>query len=310
MRVGVVGAGAFGVGLARASARGGHQVSLYSRRGESRGNEGVDVVDSLGALEACELIFVAVPSLVVREVATELGRVLDGRHYLVHVSRGLVGDELATVGQVLRTVTPCRRIGCLGGPLTADVLREGKPGGGVIGSWFSEVTDAVRSAIGGKTLRLYHTEDLLGVELSSALVGLVAIAIGFAIELDFGPGSLAVMATRGLAEATRFGVAKGADERTFAGMSGFGDLIAAVGGDERPEILLGRALARGASLTTAGLEARAHVESIAVARRLEREAARRGLELPITSAMADVIEGKTPHLQALERLMSRSARRE
>lgn len=313
MRVGVYGGGGFGVALAKASVRAGHSVKLISRRDPFAGEaapERLEVVADAAQLADAELVFVASPSVHVEEVATKLGRHLDGRHYVVHVSRGLVGEGLEPVSHVLRRLTPVRRIGCLAGPVSADCLAEGQPGGGIVGTEFPEVADAVRDAIAGPMLRLYQTDDLVGCETSSALVGLLALALGYAIEMGFGPSTRAVLMTRGMAEAARIGVSLGGEERTYAGMAGFGDLLSAVAGDERPEVRLGRAIARGLSLEDAAKEANAYVEGIVIARRIQRHAARRGIDVPISETMADLLEGGTSSREALAKLMNRKVRRE
>jgi glycerol-3-phosphate dehydrogenase (NAD(P)+) len=246
----------------------------------------------------------------VAKAAEALGPHLDGRHLLVHVSRGLVGDDLHTVSRVLRTLTPARRVGCLGGPIHVRALGEGTPGGGIIGSGFPEVAEAVREAIAGPALRLYQTDDTAGVEIGAALVGLLALALGFTQESKVDPTAIAILATRGMSEAARVGVALGAEERTFAGVAGYGDLIAAIAGDERPELLLGRALGRGLSLEKAGKEAGAYIEGVTIARRVQRFAFRRGIEVPIAESIADAIEGKLAPEAVIERLMSRRMRSE
>lgn len=313
MRVGVFGGGEFGVSLAKASARAGHLVKLHSRRdpfGAGARPSKIEVVSEAAALADVDLLFLAVPSVHAESVAASLGHHLDGRHYVVHVSRGLVGEPLEPVSHVLRRLTPVRRIGCLAGPVSAACLADGHPGGGIVGTEFPEVADAVREAIAGPSLRLYQTEDLVGTETSSALVGLLALALGYALELGFGPSTLAVLMTRGMAEAARIGVSLGGDEHTYAGMAGFGDLLSAVAGDERPEVRLGRALARGLSLDAAAKEAGAYIEGVVIARRIQEHASRRDIDVPIAEAMADVLDGSLSPSDALERLMRRKARRE
>ncbi len=303
--VGVLGGGGFGRGLARAAERAGRDVVLWSRGERGRLGERVRTTHDLSALAEAEVVFVAVPSERVGALANELGAHLDGRHLLVHVSRGLVGEELTTLTHVLRTETPCRRVGVLAGPLVANALAEGTPGGGVVGTRFPEVVSAVREAIAGPSLRLYSTDDVQGVELASAMVGLLALGAGFARETGLGPGALAVMGTRGMVEAARVGVALGAREQTFFGLAGFGDLLAVFGGDDRPESRLGAALAAGKSLSEAGREAGAHIEGVTIARRVAGYAATRGIEAPIAQTLADVLEERLTPREAVERLMTR-----
>lgn len=302
--VGIVGGGSFGVGLAVAIARNGGEALLWSRS-KRDAPEGVTTTSDLAALSDCELIFVCVPSMHVPAVAPELGAHLDGRHLLVHVSRGLIGDELQTVSRHLSSNTPARRVGCLAGPLNPRVLTEAIPGGGVVGTRFPEVAEAVREAIGGPEVRLYETDDVVGVEVASAMVGLLALAAGFCLESKISPAAMAVMMNRGLHEAARVGERLGGEAATFHGMAGAGDLFAAVGGDERAEVRLGRAIARNVGLQEAGREAGAYIEGVSIARRVTAFAERIGMETPIASAMASVLDGHAEVEVALRALMLR-----
>ncbi|MFW2387254.1 MAG: NAD(P)-binding domain-containing protein, partial [Polyangiales bacterium] len=264
LRIGVVGAGGFGRAIALAAARHGHEVVLWSRKDRDLPKP-IQVSTDIMSVRDCELIFMAVPARHALVAAEQLGEVVDGRHLIVHVSRGLIGPELKTVTKVIREVTVCRRIGALAGPLVADALAEGRPSGAILGTGFPELTEMVRDALGGSELRVYDTPDVLGVELASATVGFLTVVLAYAQELGVGSSTLAVLATRGMAEVSRIGRTLGAKESTFMGLAGLGDLIAAVAGDERPELQLGRALARGAELRSAIGEAGAHIEGIEVA---------------------------------------------
>lgn len=308
--VAVIGAGGFGRALAKCSARVGRRVILYSRGAKPIDVEGVRVTAELGEVAQAELVLLAVPSPHVAGVAEQLGHYLDGGHLIVHVSRGLVGHELQTVSETVRARTPVRRLGALAGPLVADALASGEPAGGVIGSLFPEVADAVCEALAGPALRIYRTSDLVGVELANALGGIVALTLGYAQALELGPGTLAMLATRGLSEATRVGEGRGASARTFAGLAGAGDLIAAVGGDGRPEVTFGRLLGQGASLDEASAAAGAHVEGAKIAPLVSEWAARKQVEVPLTDAVTKLIEGTAGAKQVLRELMERPLRAE
>jgi len=298
--VGIVGGGSFGRALADAVLRNG-EAKQWSRRAQDAAHCTTDIAE----LSACELIFVSVPSMHVPAVAEQLAPHLDGRHFLVHVSRGLIGDDLSTVSKHLRMNTPARRVGCLAGPLSPRVLTEGAPGGGIVGTQFPEVADAVREAIAGVTMRLYDTSDIVGVEVASAMVGLLAMQAGFCLERAIDPSAMAVMMNRGLAEAARVGEKLGAVEATFHGIAGAGDLFAALGGDERAEVRLGRALARSFDIEAAGEQAGAHIEGLTIARRVASFAERTGVEAPIAAMTAEVLDQKVTIEQGLRALMAR-----
>ena len=309
LRIGVLGAGGFGRAIAQASARHGHEVLLWSRQERSLPDP-IRATTDLAELRDCELIFLAVPARHTVEASEQLGEVVDGRHLMVHVSRGLIGSELKTITQVIREKTVCRRIGALAGPLVAVSLAEGRPSGAILGTGFPELTGFVRDALGGSQLRIYDTADVLGVELASATVGFLTVILGYAQEVGLEPSTLAVLATRGMVEVSRIGQTLGAKESTFLGLAGLGDLIAAVAGDQRPEIRLGRALARGADLQTAIREAGAHVEGVEVARHMMEHARRLGLETPISSTFVALSEGRMSPDDAIEGLMARRVGKE
>lgn len=304
-RVAIVGGGAFGWGLALASERAGHEVLMWSRRPQRTGSERVRLVASLAELAAAELVFFAVPSPHVPALADELGQHLDGGHFLVHISRGVVGEALQTLSQVLRTRTPCRRVGALAGPLVAQALIEGAPGGGIVASRFPEVRAAVREALGGAALRIYSTDDLIGAEFASTAVGLLAMAVGFVRGVGLGPATLAMMASRAMAECTRIGVALGGRAETFVGLAGYGDLLAAIADDGRPELAVGRELAAGTPLAEISRRLGAYVEGLESARRITAYARLSGAHAPLISLCADVFEGKVHSAQAVAALMAR-----
>jgi glycerol-3-phosphate dehydrogenase (NAD(P)+) len=309
--IGVVGGGSFGRSLARAACRVGQRVILWSRQARQMdGSESITCTTQLADLAPTELVFFAVPSPHVAALADELGHSLDGSHLLVHVSRGLLGPELHTVSEALASRTPCRRVGALAGPLVAKNLADGHPGGAIIGSAFPEVVEAVSDAIGGPQLRVYGTDDVVGVEVASALVGLVALALGYALRLGMDPGTLAVLATRGLAEATRVGEVRGGSPRTFAGLAGAGDLIAAVAGDGRPEVEFGKALAEGLSLREAAQRAGAYVEGAAIAAHVADFGRHAGIEVPLATGIARLMAGDVDAEQLVQALMARPATRE
>ena len=305
MKVGVIGGGTFGRGIALSAVRAENDVVLWTRGFHKGEGQPYRTTTELSQLTDRDIVFLAVPSTYIAETTSALGAHLDGRHLLVHVSRGLVGDDLKTLTRVLQSTTPCRRVGALAGPLVAEALAKGTPGGGIVGSLFPEVAEAVRDAIGGPSLKIYSTDDVIGVELASALVGLLALALGYAQGLGIGPSALAVLCSRGIAESQRLGHLLGARERTFAGLAGFGDLVAAASGDDRPEMKLGRAIARGVNIADASREAGAHIEGVTIAERVSAYAMRMRVEAPIAATTAAVLNGKMTAQAAVAALMSR-----
>jgi len=305
VRVGVIGGG-FGRGIASAVARGGHDVTLCTRRSFETLSPGISVTTSLEETLQGELVYLAVPSPSLGTILEQLVHLVDGRHRLVHVSRGLVGTELKTICQVLVQRTSARRVGVLAGPLSDAVLREGNPGGGVVASDYPEVIRYVRETLGGPRLRIYGSADRQGVEVGAAMTGILLFALGFGAGMGFGPSTLGMLAARGMAEIVRVARELGGRAETLTGLAGFGDLMSAVAGDGRPEYALGEAVAKGQSLGEAQKSLKAHVEGAQIIDYLCAFAASRRLELPLVVALGSVLRGEISGEQAVERLMSRA----
>jgi glycerol-3-phosphate dehydrogenase (NAD(P)+) len=303
--VGVIGGGAWGLALAAAASRTGGTTLLLSRRAHNGETPpGIELVKEGGELaDRARLIVLAVPSFVAREVARGLGPHLDGHHFIVHGVRGLVRrpddgtgrpEQLETISDIVRDETPVRRIGALGGPALASDLLAAHPSVMVCGSRYPEVIVALRAAFEGPNLRLYATADLLGLEWASALVGCLAIAVGYARGAGLGPGLLAAVITRAVEEGARLAAAAGGDDRTLLGLAGYGDLLASIAQTDRPELLVGEALARGKPIEQAVADAKQRVEAVELTGRVAAWAEVRGVSAPLFRTLArSVLSGRT-----------------
>jgi glycerol-3-phosphate dehydrogenase (NAD(P)+) len=311
-RVAVIGGGTWGLALAAAAARAESKVVLLSRR-ELNGSlpAGVRVVRTTKeAAEHARLIVLAVPSPVARAVARELGDHVDGTHYVVHGVRGLVhgtsGDDedLLTISEILREETPIRRTGALGGPALAGDLLAGRPSVVVVGSRYPEVCEATTAALASPTLRVYPTSDLRGLEWASALVGCLTIAIGYAQALGMSAGLVAALISRSVGEASRIAAAAGGEEKTLLGLAGYGDLLASIAQSERPEVLVGHALAKGLSASEAAKAAALRVEALHLIPLVASWAEATGVRAPIFAALAGGVVGGKRAEAILQELMT------
>jgi glycerol-3-phosphate dehydrogenase (NAD(P)+) len=302
----VIGGGPWGIGLACACARNA-PTFLISRRPLPLGKEvpkDLRVVTEMEVIKDARLVILAVPSQVAEGVARAAGDYMNGAHYVVHGVRGLVGPQMRTVSDLVRSETPVHRVGALGGPIMVTDLLAGKPSVLVSGSRFPEVNDAVTAAIGSPSLRVYTTPDILGLEWASALVGGLAIAIGFAEALATSPALIAALICRAMGEAARLAASAGGDERTLLGLAGYGDLLASIAQSERPEVLLGKALAEGLSITDARARAKERVEAIELVPRLALWAKAHGVRAPIFAALSRALSGESKPSDIIAELMT------
>lgn len=297
-KVAVIGGGAWGLALASAAARAESEVVLVSRRDPGAIPRGVTVAREMKeAAEHARLIILAAPSSVIRSVARELGDYVDGSHYVIHGVRGLVheekDDDLHTISDIIREETPVRRTGALGGPALAQDILAGKPSVLVVGSRYPEVAEAAVAAFGSPALRVYPTNDVKGLEWASALVGCLTIAVGYAQAMNTSAGLVAALISRAVGEASRIAAAAGGEEKTLLGLAGYGDLLASIAQAERPEVLVGQALARGLSPSEAAKAAELRVEALDLIPRIVRWTDTAGVRAPIFHALATgVVQGR------------------
>jgi glycerol-3-phosphate dehydrogenase (NAD(P)+) len=301
--LGVVGGGAWGLALAAAAARTGTRVLLRSRRAHAEAlPEGVAIAGDDRELAAeARVILLAVPSAVARDVAKSLGEHVDGRHFIVHGVRGLAARApvaarhghpgFDTIADVVRRETPVRRLGALGGPALAADLLAGRPSVMICASRYPEVVRALRESFASPRLRLYSTGDLLGLEWASALVGCLAIGVGYARGVGLGPGLIAAVITRAVDEAGRLAAAAGGEDRTLLGLAGYGDLLASIAQPERPEVRVGEALARGESIEAAVASAGQRVEAVELIGQVAAWATANDVHAPIFRALAHGVLG-------------------
>lgn len=294
MKVGVLGGGPWGVSLALAARRAGREVLLCTRRQQTIGDcSRISLTTDMAELAAeTRLIIIAVPSQLARSVARELGDHIDGSHMVIHGIRGLSGEELLTISQILRDETPARRLGALGGPVQAQELSEGRPSVIIIGSQYGDVRAAVRAAFSSEWLRIARTADLIGLEWASALVGCLSLGIGFAQAAGATPGLLAALISGGVNEAACVAAAAGAEERTLFGLAGYGDLLASMALPDRPEVVVGRALAQGASVGEAQAQAKLRVEAVELIPKLARFAEHHSVGSTIITSLVAILEGQ------------------
>lgn len=218
--------------------------------------------------------------------------------------RGLLGHEIQA------EVAPRLHGGALSGPSFAQEVARGQPTALVAASRHAAVRDALVEGFHNTSLRVYANDDLPGVEVGGAVKNVLAIATGLCDGLDLGLNARAALITRGLAEITRLGLALGAQPATFMGLSGLGDLVLTATGDLSRNRKVGLLLAQGQSLAQA-VESLGHVaEGVYCARTVVQRAATLGVDMPIASAVVDLLDGRLAPAQAVAALMGRDARPE
>jgi glycerol-3-phosphate dehydrogenase (NAD(P)+) len=189
--------------------------------------DGREVGRGVAAAREARLVLVDATPAGLPGLAEELGPVLDGNHLVAHMVRGLFADARHTNGpaEVIAAATAVRRIGVLAGPLRVGDLSAGAPSAAVVASRHPEVVEEFAVALSTPKLRVYRSQDPLGVELGAAVGDFVAIACGMAQGLGYGEATEAVLVVRAVRELGRLIAALGGDPATASGLSGLGDIM-------------------------------------------------------------------------------------
>ena len=333
-RVAIIGAGAWGTSLAIALARKPeHTIRLWaneakvvesiaSRRVNEHFLPGFELPTSIqatnnldAALQNVEIVVSVMPSQHCRSLFERMKPALRPETLIVSCTKGLENTSLLRMTEVITAVLGQRRftprVGALSGPSFAKEVARGDPTAVTVASCDSELARAVQLAFNSSRFRVYTNDDVIGVELGGALKNVIAIAAGVCDGLGLGHNSVAALITRGLAEIARLVVACGGRLDTMAGLAGLGDLVLTCTGDLSRNRSVGHELGKGRTLPDiiAGMHG-AVAEGVFTTEAAVGLARKYHVEMPITEQMFAILEqGKAPQ-QAIEELMSRTAKSE
>jgi glycerol-3-phosphate dehydrogenase (NAD(P)+) len=274
--------------------------------------EAVHVTDALAvALAEADLVVSAMPSHGVRGVMRAAAPHLRPRATLVSATKGLETDTLLRMSQVVAHETGERApIVALSGPSFAFEVAQQLPTAVLAASADLAATELVQSEFRAPYFRLYGSSDVVGVELAGALKNVIAIAAGVAEGLSLGHNALAALITRGLAEISRLVTAAGGHRETAAGLSGLGDLVLTCTGSLSRNRHVGIELAHGRPLAEILSSMKMIAEGVNTTQAAVALGARYGVELPITTQMSAVLQGRSDVRTALDALMLRRQRSE
>ncbi|MCH8072403.1 MAG: NAD(P)-dependent glycerol-3-phosphate dehydrogenase [Proteobacteria bacterium] len=325
----VIGAGSWGTALALQFARSGREVRLWGRDAEQLAAISADGVNrrylpdvpfpdnlrveaDLGAcLDGVKDILIAVPSHGLRETLIKVQPLLDSAARICWATKGF---ELSTgklphqvAGEVLGDD---RAMAVLSGPTFAKEVGAGLPTALTIAASDAEFADDLAAALSGDSFRAYTSGDMIGVEVGGAVKNVLAIGAGISDGLGFGANTRIALINRGLVEMTRLGVALGANQDTFMGLAGMGDLVLTCTDNLSRNRRMGLALAQGKSIEEAQEEIQQVVEGVLAAKAVKQVADRMSVEMPICQQIYRILyEGLAPR-EAVVALMGRALKPE
>ncbi len=312
----VVGAGAWGTALALQAARAGREVTLWARhpapilatRHSPRlpGHRLPDDIKVTGRLDGSrfDAVLLAVPVQHLAAVAAMLA----GDAPLVACAKGLEAGTLRLPLEILADLQPNRPASVLTGPNFAQEVAAGLPAAAVMASADAVLRQAMAELLASPTFRVYGNDDAVGAQLGGAAKNVIAIAAGAVIGAGLGENARAALITRGLAELARLVVALGGQPETVGGLSGLGDLLLTCTGPASRNFSLGLALGQGMTLAQVLAARDTATEGVATAPALVARAA--GVDLPVCSAVAALLDGRLRLDQAIAALLARPRRDE
>jgi len=333
-KIAIIGAGAWGTGLAIALARKNRgDILLWAREQEivdsiltervnrlflpsqSMPENVVPTTNLAEAVQSAEMVVGVVPSQHCRAIFSTASPHLSDGIILVSATKGLENNSLLRMTEVIRESTHANerqlKVAALSGPSFALEVARGDPTAVTAASDSAEVSAAVQTTFTDSRFRVYTSNDVIGVELGGALKNVIAIAAGVCDGLGLGNNSIAALITRGLAEMTRLVVACGGRAETMSGLAGLGDLVLTCTGGLSRNRSVGAELGRGRKLEDiiAGMHG-AVAEGVFTTNAAIGLALKHNVEMPITQQMFAILkDGKSP-ADAMQTLMSRNTRGE
>ncbi len=305
MKVGVLGAGAWGTALAQVAARNGGEILLWAREPEvaeainaTRENPvflpgmalsaNIRAVCDLEPLESCDALLVVTPA---QHVRATLSQTSVRATPLVLCAKGIEAGTRLLVGEVAREVHPDAPIAVLSGPTFAHEVAAGLPTAVTLACEDADLRTRLAERLAGPAFRPYASSDVAGAEIGGAVKNVLAIACGVVEGAGLGQNARAALIARGFAEMTRFGLARGARAETLAGLSGLGDLVLTCSSTSSRNFSLGLGLGQGKPAAALLADRKTVAEGAFTAPVLREAAAAAEVDMPVTEAVCRLLDG-------------------
>ena len=321
--ISVIGAGSWGIALAVALQKNGHQVSVWSiiedeikmlneKREHVDKLPGVKLADEMtfttdleNSIQGKDLLVLAVPSPFVRKTAASMKPFVGEGQLIVNVAKGVEEHTCLTLSEIIEEEIPQATVAVLSGPSHAEEVGRGLPTTLVVGAKKKVTAEYIQNVFMGDVLRVYTSPDVKGIELGGALKNVVALAAGIAAGLGYGDNTMAALITRGIAEITQIGLALGCQYETFAGLTGIGDLIVTCASKHSRNRRAGMLIGQGYTMDEAMAEVKMIVEGVYSAKAGMELANKYNLEVPIIQQVNEILFENKSASEAVDDLMFR-----
>lgn len=321
----ILGSGGFGLSLAIMCDNMGHSVTVWSafrdeidtlmRTGELRSklpgavvSKSVNLTTDISCVADADIVIIGIPTPFVAEVCEKAKPHMSEKTVVVSTSKGFENDTMRRMSEVIRSILDNPTV-VLSGPSHAEEIAQGMPTTVVAACENIDYANFVQDMLANKTLRIYTNSDVIGCEVGGSLKNSIALASGVVDGMGYGDNTKAALMTRGLTEIARIGIAMGAKEKTFSGLTGLGDLIVTCTSmhsrNRRCGILIGKGVPADEAVKRVGT-----VEGYLCTKNAYPLVKRLGVEAPIIEQLYKVLfEGMSPH-ESLIALMGRPVKHE
>ncbi len=306
-RIGVIGAGSWGVALSYVLANNGHAVTVWSiladevemlRTTHEHADKlpgvilpaSVDFTTDLAAVvQDRDMLVLAVPSPYTRSTARNMAPYVAEGQLIVSVAKGIEEDTLMIQTDIVEQEIPQADVAVLSGPSHAEEVGRGLPTTVVAGAHTRTTAERMQAFFMNDVFRVYTSSDMLGIELGGSLKNVIALAAGMADGLGLGDNTKAALITRGIAEISRLAMAMGAKRETLGGLSGIGDLIVTCASMHSRNRRAGILIGQGYTMQEAMDEVKMVVEGVYSAKAAAALAQKYGVDMPIVEQVNRVL---------------------
>lgn len=327
-KISVIGAGSWGTALALLLWKNGHEVNMWSimeeevnmlreKREHTEKLPGVKLPEDMtfttdleDSVRDKDLLVLAVPSPFTRSTSKSMSPFVQSGQLIVNVAKGVEEATLMTLSEIIEQEIPQANVAVLSGPSHAEEVGKGLPTTCVAGAKTKETAEYIQSIFMSEVFRVYTSPDILGIELGGALKNVVALAAGIADGLGYGDNTKAALITRGIAEIARLGIKMGGEYKTFAGLTGIGDLIVTCASVHSRNRRAGILIGKGYTMDEAMKEVKMVVEGVHSAKAAMGLAEKYQVSLPIIEQVNMVLFENKPADEAVRDLMLRDKRDE
>jgi len=322
--IGVVGGGAWGTALAQMVASDGSDVLLWAREtdvvaavNDTHANpiflpnlklsSSIRATTALSDMADCDALLLVVPAQFLRGVLAELPQ---SDRPLILCAKGIEAGTRLLISEVAAAVAPAAPIAVVSGPTFAHEVAAGQPTAVTLACADGGIGAALAARLGRPTFRPYLSDDVIGAEIGGAVKNVLAIACGVVEGAGLGQNARAALISRGFAEMTRFGLARGARAETLAGLSGLGDLVLTCSSTSSRNFSLGKGLGEGRSAAEMLADRKTVAEGASTAPVLAEAARAVGVDMPIVDAVVTLLQGQANVRDVVGALLARPLRHE